>query len=48
MEGKHFLETWDIHNRVNLYILEAVEPEHLKDVSSVEGAKCWRAVCSYT
>jgi uncharacterized damage-inducible protein DinB len=37
MEGKHFLETWDIHSRINLYLLEAIEPEHLKDVSSSKG-----------
>ena len=37
MEGKQFLETWDIHNRVNLYILEAIEPEHLTDVSASKG-----------
>lgn len=37
MEGKHFLETWDIHDRINLYLLEAIEPEHLKDTSASKG-----------
>jgi len=37
MDGKQLLETWDIHNRVNLYVLEAVEPEHLSDVSASKG-----------
>jgi uncharacterized damage-inducible protein DinB len=37
MEGKQLLETWDIHNRVNLYVLEAIEPGHLTDVSASKG-----------
>ena len=37
MEEKQLLETWDIHNRVNLYLLEAIEPEHLKDISASKG-----------
>lgn len=37
MEEKYFLETWDIHNRINLYLLAAIEPEHLKDVSASKG-----------
>ncbi|MCM3874732.1 MAG: DinB family protein [Pyrinomonadaceae bacterium] len=37
MDGKQFLETWDTHSRINLYLLEAVEPEHLKDVSASKG-----------
>lgn len=37
MAGNQLLETWDIHNRVNLYFLEAVEPEHLRDVSASKG-----------
>lgn len=31
------LETWDIHNRVNLYLLDSVLPEHLIDLSSSRG-----------
>jgi uncharacterized damage-inducible protein DinB len=37
MDGKQLLETWDVHNRVNLYVLDAVESEHLKDVSASKG-----------
>jgi uncharacterized damage-inducible protein DinB len=37
MEEKELLETWDIHNRVNLYLLDAIEPDHLKDVSASKG-----------
>jgi uncharacterized damage-inducible protein DinB len=37
MEGKYFIETWDIHNRINLYLLDAIEPEHLKAVSASKG-----------
>jgi uncharacterized damage-inducible protein DinB len=37
MEGKQLLETWGIHNRVNLYLLEAIEPEHLEDASASKG-----------
>jgi uncharacterized damage-inducible protein DinB len=31
------LETWEIHNRVNLYVLDAVEPEHLSDTAAAKG-----------
>jgi uncharacterized damage-inducible protein DinB len=37
MEGNQFLEAWDIHNRVNLYLLESIEPEHLKDMATSKG-----------
>ena len=37
MEDKQFLEAWEIHNRVNLFLLDAIEPEHLKDVSASKG-----------
>ena len=37
MEAKQLLETWEIHNRINLYLLDAVEPEHLKGMSSSKG-----------
>lgn len=32
METKPFIETWEIHNRINLYLLDALEEEHLADV----------------
>ncbi|MGZ3766464.1 MAG: DinB family protein [Mucilaginibacter sp.] len=31
------IETWQIHNRVNIYLLESIDEEHLKDVSSSKG-----------
>lgn len=37
MDEKQLLETWDIHNRINLYLLEAIEPEHLMDISASKG-----------
>jgi len=30
-------ETWQIHNRINIYLLDAIEEEHLKDVLSSRG-----------
>lgn len=37
MEQEQLLEAWDIHNRINLFLLDAVESEHLKDVSASKG-----------
>lgn len=37
MDDKQFLETWDIHNRINLYLLEAVEPASLRSLSASKG-----------
>jgi uncharacterized damage-inducible protein DinB len=37
MEAAQLLETWEIHNRINLYLLDAVEPEHLKDMAASKG-----------
>lgn len=37
MEAIQLLDTWDINNRINLYLLDAVEPEHLKDLSTSKG-----------
>ena len=31
------LSTWQIHNRINLYLLEAIPEEHLADVSASKG-----------
>ncbi|MEZ4825028.1 MAG: DinB family protein [Bacteroidia bacterium] len=33
----HLLETWQIHNRINLYLLDAIAEEHLPDVSASKG-----------
>ena len=37
MDEKHFLETWEIHNRINLYLLDAVEPAALVSLSASKG-----------
>lgn len=37
MDDKAFLETWNIHNRINLYLLDAVEPASLRSVSASKG-----------
>ncbi|HKB65898.1 MAG TPA: DinB family protein [Pyrinomonadaceae bacterium] len=37
MDEKQFLETWEIHNRINLYLLDAVEPEALVSLSASKG-----------
>ena len=34
---EQLLETWQIHQRINLYVLDAVAPEHLRDVSASKG-----------
>src|ERR1700761_5302517 len=31
------IETWQIHNRINIYLLESIAEENLKDVSSSKG-----------
>jgi len=37
MDEKQFLETWDVHNRINLYLLDAVEPVALSSYSASKG-----------
>jgi uncharacterized damage-inducible protein DinB len=37
MDDKQFLESWDIHNRINLYVLDAVEPTSLRSLSASKG-----------
>ena len=37
MDDKAFLETWDIHNRINLYLLDAVAPASLQSFSASKG-----------
>jgi uncharacterized damage-inducible protein DinB len=32
MDTKQLLETWEIHNRINLYLLDAIDTASLKDV----------------
>lgn len=37
MDEKQFLETWQIHNRINLYLLDAVESAALSSLSASKG-----------
>lgn len=37
MDEKQFLETWEIHNRINLYLLDAVAPAALVSLSASKG-----------
>jgi len=37
MSDEQFLEAWEIHNRINLYLLDAIEAEHLSDVAASKG-----------
>ena len=37
MDEKQFIETWDVHNRINLYLLDAVDPAALNSLSASKG-----------
>ena len=37
MDANHLIETWQINNRIDLYVLEAVPSEHLSDVLTSKG-----------
>jgi uncharacterized damage-inducible protein DinB len=37
MDENQLLETWDIHNRINLYLIDAVEPALLASLSASKG-----------
>jgi len=37
MDFTPFIETWQIHNRINLYLLDAIREEHYADVSASKG-----------
>jgi uncharacterized damage-inducible protein DinB len=37
MDEKQFLETWEVHNRINLYLLDPVEPAALAGLSASKG-----------
>jgi len=39
MDEKQYLETWDIHNRINLYLLDATEAATLGSLSASKGRK---------
>ena len=34
---KDIIETWEINNRINLYLLDAIDENHLTDISSSKG-----------
>lgn len=37
MNTKQIIETWEIHNRINLYLLDTIKEEHLVDISASKG-----------
>ena len=37
MDEKQFLETWQIHDRINLYLLDAIDPGALVSLSASKG-----------
>lgn len=37
MDIKQIIETWEIHNRINLYLLDSLNEEHLADISASKG-----------
>lgn len=37
MNSKQFIETWEIHNRINIYLLNGIKEEYLADVSASKG-----------
>ncbi|MFN0277409.1 MAG: DinB family protein [Pyrinomonadaceae bacterium] len=37
MDKQQIIETWNINNRINLYLLDAILPEHLEDQLSSKG-----------
>lgn len=37
MDDRQLLEAWDIHNRINLYLLEAIEQAHLESQLASKG-----------
>lgn len=37
IEENQILETWDIHNRINLYLLDSISPESLISISASKG-----------
>jgi uncharacterized damage-inducible protein DinB len=34
-----FIETWNINNRINLYLLDAIDENYLNDISASKGRK---------
>ena len=37
MDLQPLIETWEIHNRINLYLLDAIDAAHLNDTAATRG-----------
>lgn len=37
MDTNQIIETWEIHNRINLYLLDSIKEKHLADISASKG-----------
>ena len=37
MNPNQMIETWEIHNRINLYLLDAIKEEQLTDIAASKG-----------
>jgi len=37
MDPNQIIETWEIHNRINLYLLDAIKEEELTDIAASKG-----------
>ena len=37
MDPNQIIETWEIHNRINLYLLDAIKEEQLTDIAASKG-----------
>ena len=37
MDPSQILESWNIHNRINLYLLDSIDAAHLKSISASKG-----------
>lgn len=35
MDTKQFVETWLIHNRINLFVLNSIKEEYYTDISTL-------------
>jgi uncharacterized damage-inducible protein DinB len=37
MTQSQLIDAWEIHNRINIYLLDAIDPGHLTDLSASKG-----------
>ena len=37
MDPNQMIETWEIHNRINLYLMDAIKEEQLTDIAASKG-----------